>query len=572
MKTFTSLLALLALISLVPPVQAGTTMQDLEGEWVLSNLTLPLQSDEDPFDARRRIPLQGLPDDAEIGAWEATIGYGIMRLWLEGDGFFSGYTQESTLDEEFEEVFGEMRVNSDGFLVIDGYEEFQAAINASRSLLVTITRDYWTGHRGEIRGSLDIDLVTRVPETLTVADLEGVWMLSDNIFEALFNRIYYDPVFPLTIGSDGVAHIVDDDGEFEVSFVTGTDGTVTANLPDGESVSFLINSSKDVMVRTALEYREDFESVLEYLPGHWGSVEDEEEYLLNIAVRKPETLTASDLVGVWNLYILAADEKWYAENPWGGSGENDGFQPYGMYKRADVEKYRLRIRAPKTEGALSAPLEATVVEPMLSHPEARGARVLGEVRIVDGQPVATVNIDGRAETMPFFINASKDFMFAYESEPPPSVDGLRRHDLLLAVKKYEGDLGLLEQTPGAAPRSWLRIPWFGNVFLMSPSGGWAFHDEHGWVFLSGRNLADGFWVFFPGLRPAGSPQGIPLWTSERLYPNFLRENPDRLDGPLAGFSFVNYARDYYKETGEIWFYDFAESSWIESIPFVGIDK
>lgn len=115
------------------------------------------------------------------------------------------------------------------------------------------------------------------------------------------------------------------------------------------------------------------------------------------------------------------------------------------------------------------------------------------------------------------------------------------------------------------PQSWLRIPWFGNVYLMGATSGWVYHQEHGWVFIRGRSL-DGFWIYFPGLTTEANPGGVSLWTNQALYPNFLRVNPDVTNGPLTGFSFVSYARSYFQQTGELWFYDFATSSWIGATP------
>jgi len=568
MKIKTFLFAVLPLALGTVGLSAQTTLSDLAGDWILSNMTLPGEVPTDPLDDRLKIPLQGLPEDAEIGFRPPLLEFEITALNLDEAGIVTETVLESS--EGTGEMFSStVSIDDAGNLVVleDGDdEEFTIVFNEGKNLLVSSTsEENFIDQNGDVFYEVEFDLITRIPESLSPADLAGDWIFQGAFINDLFNDFEFDPMIDISIGSDGTGTAsVPDEGDLPFSFTTGVSGEVNLDFEDGFSLDFRINAAKDVMVKIGIDEIEDVNP--DNIPPQWGTIEVERDNTIQVVVRKPETLVAADMAGVWNLFILANDVEWFGTDPFSGDGQsNPDFEPFGRLDGTFAEQVRVVVREPSTEVPDAAPFTATIINPVRDDPETRGEQVRGEIRIVDNKPVLTLNEDGQARQIPFVLNASKDFMISYDAEQPTSDRQILAEDILMAVKKGEADLGIWERTTGAAPRDWLEIPWFGRVFLTDAGSGWVFHEEHGWVFIRGRSLG-GFWLFFPGLSTPESPGGVSLWTNQDLYPNFLRVNPDVTEGPLAGFSFVHYAQGFHAQTGELWFYDFATSQWHEETP------
>lgn len=574
MKLKPFLLALPALFFGSYGVSAQTTAADLEGTWILNNLLLPGAVPLDPIDDRLRIPLQGLPSDAQSGQRNSLMDYEIIRILLSADNTFTGNLLAGSEGEE-EEFAGEFVITEDGLLevveeVVGGDNAANRfAINEGRSLMVGVGRNTRLSGGAHRNFRVDFDIITRAPESLTHADIAGTWVWQDSFIEDVFGNFQFDPEFNIVISSDGTGVAqTPDEGDIPFSILFGDDGELIADFGDGDRESFYINSTKDVFVRIKREEREGFNP--DHVPPQWGTIEVEYEFMSGVAVRQPDSLQLQDMVGTWNVFVLVNDVEWFETDPFTepGADPNPDFEPFGRLVSSDSEQVRVVVKEPRTETSTSAPVEITVVVPEFNNERARGTRLLGDVRIVDNRPVFTVNVDGRPEPIPFAINASKDFIVRYEADPPPTGNGMLNSDVLVGVKRSEADLGIWERTSGSAPPKLVenslvrkRLSHGCHLRLGLSSGAWlGVHPwpQPGWILDLLPRLDDrgesrrGFPVDQPGTLPE-FPEGQPgcdKWSAYRLQFRQLCQElfPANRRALVLRFCHLFLDRSYSRET------------------------
>lgn len=544
---------------------AQTTVSDLVGDWTRSSIFYPGAPVEDPLVPGLSLPVGGLPAHQELGMLESWVGTELMSVTVNANSTYSATLLESS-EGETGTFTGAVSISSEGDLEVDVGESEPIALspNAGKSLMVMTDRESYSTQSGT-EYSINLDVVTRDPASLVLSELAGEWTYQGSYLSGLFNSYDFDTPIPVTVDAvGGVTATVPGEGTLSFSLSYLGEGRVTLEIDEGVE-SYQINSAKDVMVRLS-RMEDDFSP--EDIPRQWGGVETAYEYSTAFIVKKPETLAMSELAGVWTVYNLLADVEFYSTDPFNNPPSPD-FEPFGEFEWMGQEKIRLIVEeVTTTESTTDGLFEATLVEPSRDDVEETGETIRGEVNIVDEELRITFNDEGVARRFTFAVNSSKDFFVGYQAEAAMGRNTELAYDLIVGVRKDPADLGIFETVEGAVELQWVNLPWLGRVFLLGTGTSFLYHEEHGWILIKGTNL-DGFWIFFPGLEKPGGGTGLRLWTSESLYPTFLRENPDVTEGPLAGYSFVSYDREYYEETGELWFYDFAtggEAGWLEEIP------
>ncbi len=551
---------------------AQTQLADLAGEWILNNIYLPNSVPSDPTDERLQVPLQGTGPGAEY-VYNNRIGFELIAVQVNTDGTFTSTVVDS--EDAFdigEEISGTVVVREGGLFEVSIPDEpedaFVFAVNAGHSVMVSLSG---FSEEGGNYTEYDFDLMARVPATHTGELLAGDWIYHDAFLSDVFNDHSIEGPLEVRLNSDGTGtafDIPDDEGPVDVNFTytLGDNGAVLVDFGEDGPDRFFINSTHDVMVEFNRLQNSGFDS--EFVPSQWGTITQSWEYLYTILVKEPtETLTLADLDGVWNLFSYETDRQYFAEDPFvePGGAPNPDFEPFARFTGADYT--RIRIVVDGEDGTF----EGTVKRPAAYEPDALGAVFRGSVAIVDNRPRFTFYEDGEQVSLQFYVNASKDFMVVYDYEEGGSTNANLYCDAMVALKKAEADETIWEDTKGAVEEVWVNLDWFGNVFLTSEGSGWVFHQEHGWVYLVGRSF-DGFWLWFPGVDIDGGTTGTALWTNKALYPYFLRINPGSTT-PAAGYSAVYYARPYYQDNGELWFYDFATGlpgGWFQETPVVPV--
>ncbi len=541
-----------------------TSLEDVDGTWYLNSAFLPGQVYYHPLDGLAEpltIPLQGLPEDNALqGYYDAMIGFQHGPVAVDAATGTAVFTPAVSSDGPTGQGFEvTVSVTEAGQLKVTPPDDAPITFvgNEGRNMMVSISRNRFGDGEGGYNYDFDLELLTRVPETLAVADLAGDWIYQGAFLLDVFNDWEMDPQIPVTVdvSGNGSAEVP---GEGTVTFTAATGGQNGAVTLDfgGETETYYINATKDVMVRFARQTDGDFNPA--NVPEQWGTISTQYDYSFVVLVRKPDSLTLEDLAGTWIVQSLYTDAKWFATDPY-GDPPNPDWEPTGRYDWAGMEKLRVKVNA-------DGMFRATVSTPERDNPGDAGDVIQGTVRIEDNMPVFIFSSGGQTESLQFALNAAKDFMYVFDAETSPSANATIAQDMIFATKKPTGDLTLWEEASGAAEMAWLRLDWFGNIYLTSEGTGWAYHAEHGWIYVVGRSL-DGFWIWFPGVDLDGGEAGTALWTNASLYPYFLRSNPGSTS-PVAGFSAVYYARFYFEETGELWFYDFAGEDWFRETPMV----
>lgn len=539
---------------------AQTTIPDLAGEWILNNLLLPGEVPEIQQGSVSRIPLQGTGSGATVGDFPNFIEYEVISVGVDATGNLEATILESADAVEIgQNLGGTATINDKGFLVIDvgEGESFSYAINAGGSLMMNIFRNSFSDQLGNVFYDFDIDILTRAPETLAVGDLAGNWTFYGTFITDVWNNVDIDPGIPVVVSADGTATAtVPDEGTINFNMsVTPTNGKVTLDFGEGETEDYFINSAKDVMVRMNRAEDTDFDP--QSVPADLGMITTQWDYNANVVVREPESLELADLVGTWYVFAYFLDTQYFNDDPF-NDPPSETFEPFGTFEWSGRELLRIVVSE-------TGRVDATVVR--AERGDTPGHTITGTVEIVDGKPQFNMSDDDGAFTFPMTINASKDFMVSYMTEDPGGTGTeFLTNDLLFALKRNPADLGIWDRTPGAAAGSWVRLDWFGTVYLTDEGSGWVYHEVHGWVYIVGRSFG-GFWVWLPGLTPEGNPTGVALWTSQRIYPWFLRPNDESQgNNPAPGYSWVYFAESYFEETSELWFRDLFGEEWIQATP------
>lgn len=531
-----------------------TTLADLDGSWTIQRFYLPGSVATDGFG--NFLPLQGTGPNAQI-VYEGDGGFEEISGDITSQGTLSASVTATSIPEELgDQLVADVSLSRNGVLqVLVEDETVRLYPNASQSMLLSMST-FGVSEDGGPEES-EVLVVTRNPASPpSAAGLAGTWILAGSYLNDVFNSWEFDSQIPITLNSNGTGSAtVPGEGELQFTFTLGLDGKVNINL--GEEVEvWNINSGLDVLVRLTSQVSEEFNP--ENTNPAWGDIEVMNEYDFSLILRQPETLSLEEIVGVWDVFIFTSEVDATVVDPSGGADPD--FEPFNNLLSTNTERLRLQVNPEGT-------FEATSVEAGPGTDILIGELTEGTIQIVEGSPRLSFTADGDPTQVDFLINASKDFMVTFDAETPGQTNEVLDQEIVMAVKREEADLGLWETTPGAAAGSWLNLPWFGNLFLLDTvDEQWIYHFDHGWLYLLGRRV-DGFWSWFPDFALLGDPAGSALWTSQSLYPWFLRVNEAATgNNPAPGFSWVYFAKPYYEETGELWFRDIDEETWLRQTP------